>query len=126
MVKEYIDDFRNKNIWEQNDGDFNRLDANGFAPVHYAAKFNHFEIMKMLIEAEDVKDLELHEEGPIRNHLRSGSGKRSTSFPVPPLPPTSLYLICHNFKSMFKYITCTCSLHVGVFSSYFIRALDRR
>ena len=78
MVKEYIDNFRNKDIWEQNDEDPNRLDANGFAPVHYAAKFNHFEIMKMLIEAEDAEDLEFHSleetEGSLQNHLRSGSG----------------------------------------------------
>ena len=112
MVKEYIDDFRNKNIWEQNDGDLNRLDANGFAPVHYAAKFNHFEIMKMLIEAEDAEDLELHseeEEGSLRNHLCSGSGKRLTSFPVSPLSP-SLCISPATNLFMFKFclhVQCT-------------------
>ena len=35
----------------------NKWDSNGYAPIHYAAKFNRYDIMKKLVGAgEDVVD----------------------------------------------------------------------
>ena len=50
----------------------NKLDANGFAPIHYAAKFNRYDIMKKLVAGgEDVIDASDEDD------TRSGRDKQS-------------------------------------------------
>ena len=48
MVEEHIEYFREKGQIDK----LNVLDENGLAPIHYAAKFNNFEIMKTLIKCK--------------------------------------------------------------------------
>ena len=63
-------------IIQQRTLELNEFDSNGFAPVHYAAKFNHFEIMKNLIEAGKFK------EGQDNNELGCRPGKKNSFFSI--------------------------------------------
>ncbi len=101
VVNEYIDYFRKKDIRE-----LNIEDPNGFAPIHYAAKFNLFEIMKILIDTEKL-ELEDEERQFLNcSELCRGSGKRVATLiprlsPGPPPDPSSL-CICHYVERAYR------------------------
>lgn len=53
MVDAHINYFLGNNHIDR----LNKRDTNGYAPIHYAAKFNRYDIMKKLIGAgESVED----------------------------------------------------------------------
>ena len=54
VVDAHINHFRRNEVDK-----LNKWDAEGFAPIHYAAKFNRYDIMKKLVGAgEDICDEE--------------------------------------------------------------------
>ena len=63
MVNQHINYFLGNNHIDR----LNKLDTSGFAPIHYAAKFNRFDIMKRLVGAGESVDDEDDEDD-----LRSG------------------------------------------------------